>query len=216
MFWIVLKVAVTCWFAFIVSVQVGLVPLHPPPAQAAKDEFVPAVSESVTWVPPAKLALQVGAQLIPEGLLEIVPVPVPARLTVSTGAFWLALKVAVTCWLAPSVRLQVGLLPLQPPVHPVKEEFAAAVSVSVTWVPLAKLVLQVGAQLIPPGLLATVPLPPPASVTVSTSAFWMALKLAVTCWLALSVNMQVVLLPLQPPVHPPNDEFAAAASVRVT
>ena len=176
----------------------------------------PAVSVSVTWVPPAKLALQVGAQLIPEGLLEIVPVPVPAKLTVSTGTFWLALKLAVTCWLALSVRLQVGLLPLQTPVHPVKDEFWPAVSVSVTWVPLAKLVLQVGAQLIPPGLLATVPVPAPASVTVSTTAFWMALKLAVTCWLALSVRLQVGLLPLHPPVHPANDELAAAASVRVT
>lgn len=192
--------------------QVGLLPLQPPPAQLTKVELAAGVSVSVTWVPPAKLALQVGAQLIPEGLLEIVPVPVPIRLTVSTGTFWMALKLAVTCWLALSVRLQVGLLPLQPPVHPAKDEFAAAVSVSVTWVPLVKLVLQVGAQLIPPGLLATVPAP--ASVTVSTTAFWMALKLAVTCWLALSVNMQVGLLPLQPPVHPANEEFAAAASVR--
>jgi hypothetical protein len=215
-FWLALKVAVTCWFAFIVSVQVVLLPLQPPPAQATKDEFVPAFSVRVTWVPPAKLALQVGAQLIPEGLLEIVPVPVPARLTVSTVTFWVALKLAVTCWLALSVRLQVGLLPLQPPVHPAKDEFVPAVSVSVTWVPLAKLAPQVGAQLIPPGLLATVPVPVPASVTVSTGAFCLALKLAVTCWFALSVNVQVGLAPLQPPVHPANDEFAPAVSVSVT
>jgi hypothetical protein len=86
--------------------------------------------------------LQVGAQLIPEGLLVIVPVPVPVALTVSTAAFGITLKLAVTCWLALSVNVQVGLLPLHPaPVHPAKDELAAAVSVSVTSVPLAKLAL---------------------------------------------------------------------------
>jgi hypothetical protein len=149
-------------------------------------------------------------------LLATVPVPVPASVTVSTGAFCLALKLAVTCWFALSVNVQVGLAPLQPPVHPANDEFVPAVSVSVTWVPLARLALQVGAQLIPPGLLATVPVPVPASVTVNTTPFWMVLKLAVTCWLALSVNVQVGLPPLQPPVHPANDEFAPAVSVSVT
>ncbi|MFZ0954724.1 MAG: hypothetical protein WAN60_00150 [Candidatus Sulfotelmatobacter sp.] len=48
----------------------------------------------------------------------------------------------MTCWLALSVTEQVDLLPLQPPDHPAKEEFAAAVAVRVTWVPLAKLALQ--------------------------------------------------------------------------
>jgi hypothetical protein len=42
------------------------------------------------------------------------------------------LKVAVICWLALSVKVQVGLLPLQPPVHPAKDEFVPAVAVSVT------------------------------------------------------------------------------------
>jgi hypothetical protein len=74
----------------------------------------------------------VGPQLIPEGLLETVPVPVPAAFTVSTAAFAIVLKLAVTCWLALSVNAQAGLLPLQPPVHPAKDEFAPAVAVSVT------------------------------------------------------------------------------------
>ncbi len=172
---------------------------------------------SVTEAPALKLALQVGAQAIPEGMLATVPVPVPARTTVSTTGFGIAVKVAVTCWLALSVTLQVGLLPLQlPPDHPAKDEFAAAVSVSVTEVPGVKLALHVGAQAIPEGVLPTVPVPVPARVTVSTTAFWIALKFAVTCWLALSVTLQVELLPLQAPDHPAKDEFAAAASVRVT
>jgi hypothetical protein len=196
---------------FNVSPQVELLPLQPPPAQLAKVEFAAGVSVSVTEVPGVKLALQVGAQPIPEGMLATVPVPAPARLTVSVTAFGIVLKVAVTCWLALSVNVQVELLPLQPPDHPAKEEFAAAVSVSVTEVPGAKLALQVGAQAIPEGVLATVPVPVPTRLTVS----WIALKLAVTCWLALSVTLQVELLPLQPPDHPANEEFAAGASVRV-
>jgi hypothetical protein len=80
-----------------------------------------------------KLELQADPQLIPEGALVTVPVPVPARLTVSTGGFGIVVKLAVTCWFALSVNVQVGLLPLQPPaVHPAKVEFASAVAVSVT------------------------------------------------------------------------------------
>jgi hypothetical protein len=82
-----------------------------------------------------------------------------------------ALKVAVTCWLALSINVQVELLPLQPPVHPVKDEFAAAVSVSVTWVPLAKLALHVAPQVMPAGLLLIVPVPVPAGLTVNTAGF---------------------------------------------
>jgi hypothetical protein len=112
--------------------------------------------------------VQVGAQLIPEGLLVIVPVPVPDLLTVSTAVLWIVSKLAVTCWLALSVNVQVELLPLQLPVHPVKDEFAAAVSVSITWVPFAKLALHAVPQLMPAGLLLIVPPPAPAAWTLSS------------------------------------------------
>ena len=100
------------------------------------------VSVSVTRVPAAKLALQMVPQLIPEGLLVTVPIPVPARLTLKTSAFWVGLKVAVTCWLALSFTVQVGLVPVQAPDHPAKNEVLIGAAVSVTWVPLAKLALQ--------------------------------------------------------------------------
>ena len=88
-----------------------------------------------------------------------------------TAIFWGAPNVAVTCWLVFNVSAQVRLLPLQAPVHPTKDEFAPAVSVSVTLVPLAKLALHVGAQVTPEGLLVIVPAPVPAGFTVSTAVF---------------------------------------------
>lgn len=141
-------------------------PLHP-----AKVEFCPGDSVSVTRVPVAKLALQVGPQLIPEGLLVTVPVPLPPTVTDKRTPAW-AVKVAVTCWLVVSVNVQVGaLMALQePPLQPAKDEFEAAVAVRVTWVPLLKVALQLGLQLMPEGALETVPVPVPARTTVNTGA----------------------------------------------
>ena len=77
-----LKVALTAWLAFIVSVQPVLVPLHAPD-QLTKYAPLPAAAVSFTTVPAANDALQVGEQVIPAGLLLTVPVEVPARLTVN-------------------------------------------------------------------------------------------------------------------------------------
>ena len=77
------------------------------------------------------------------GALVTVPVPVPALLTVSVGGAWTPVNVALTLWLALSVNVQVGLLPLQAPPQLVKLSFAAGVAVSVICVPLLKLAVQV-------------------------------------------------------------------------
>ena len=53
------------------------------PDQLVNVEPVLGVAVSVTGVPLVKLALHTVPQLIPEGLLVIVPVPVPALATVS-------------------------------------------------------------------------------------------------------------------------------------
>ena len=58
------------------------VPLQPPD-HPAKVEPVAGGAVRVTDVPLAKLALHVCPQVIPEGELVIVPVPVPAADTVS-------------------------------------------------------------------------------------------------------------------------------------
>jgi hypothetical protein len=87
-------------------------------------------------------------------------------------------KVAVTFSLELSVTVQVEAVPLHVPPQPTKDEFAAAVAVSVTTVPRLKLAVQFGRQLIPPVLLVTVP--DPVTITVNIGALWVALKVAVT------------------------------------
>jgi len=63
--------------------------------------------------------------------------------------------------------LQVDL-PVQAPDHPEKNAPLPGVAVSVTAVPALNEALQVGEQLIPAGLLVTVPVEVPANVTVSS------------------------------------------------
>jgi len=64
------------------------------------------------------------------------------------------------------VRVQLPV-PVQAPDHPAKKAPAAGVAVSLTLVPELKDALHVGAQLIPAGLLTTVPWAVPANCTVS-------------------------------------------------
>ena len=69
---------------------------------------------------------------------------------------------------AAALRARVHVdVPLQAPDQPTNLEPDAAVAVSLTDVPLAKLALQVVPQLMPDGLLVTVPAPLPALCTVS-------------------------------------------------
>jgi hypothetical protein len=76
-----LKVADTVVFAFIVTLQAP-VPLHPlvhPP----NVDVDPGASVSATTVPDGNVVWQVVPQLIPVGLLVMVPPPVPELCTVS-------------------------------------------------------------------------------------------------------------------------------------
>jgi hypothetical protein len=75
------------------------------------------------------------------------------------------LNVAVTDELDDAVMLHVPV-PLQPPDHPANVESAFGVAVNVTAVPAVKLALQVCPQLMPAGLLLTVPPPVPAATTL--------------------------------------------------
>ncbi len=109
----------------------------------------------VTCVFGAKSAEHVPGQLIPAGLLVTVPVPVTATVRESSP-----LNDASTLVAAVSVNVQVLAVPLQvPPLHPLKTLLVAGFSVSVTCVFAAKLAEHVPGQLMPAGLLVTVPVP---------------------------------------------------------
>jgi hypothetical protein len=75
------KLAEIVAFAFSVMLHAP-VPLHPPD-HPPNVEVDPGASLSVTTVPAANVYLQVEPQLMPAGLLVMVPVPVPELCTVS-------------------------------------------------------------------------------------------------------------------------------------
>ena len=158
-FVVVLNVAVTDSAAFIVNWHVPVpphAPLHP-----ANVEPVPGVGVSVTTVPLLKFAEHVLGQEIPLGELVTVPVPVPAVVTVIGKVEMLNVAVTDSAEVIVTTQLPV---PLQAPLQPANTEPLAGTSVSVTTVPLAKSVMQVCVQLIPDGLLVTVPVPVPAAM----------------------------------------------------
>jgi hypothetical protein len=93
LFWT--KLAVTVVSALSVRVQPSM-PEHPPPDQPAKVEPLAGAALKATCVPVSKLAAQVEPQLIPDGVLVIVPEPVPAGTTDSMLVVGLSLKCAVT------------------------------------------------------------------------------------------------------------------------
>jgi hypothetical protein len=203
------NVAVTAAAAFIVTVH-GPVPVQAP-LQPVKAEPALGVAVRVTTVPLTKSAAHVAPQLIPAGLLVTVPVPVPARLTVSANVC--GVNVAVTAVAAVRVTTQLPV-PLQPPpLQPVNADPALGVAVSVTTVPLTKSAAQVAPQSMPVGLLVTAPLPPPPWVTVSVTV---GVKVAATVVFADIVTVHTP-VPLQPPpLHPAKVEPAAGVAVSVT
>jgi hypothetical protein len=111
----------------------------------------------------AKLAVQVPGQVIPAGLLVTDPVPVTATVRESPP-----LKAAATLVAAVRVTVHVLAVPEQvPPLQPLKKLFVAGCSVKVTFVLDAKLAEHVPGQLIPFGLLVTVPVVEVGPVTVN-------------------------------------------------
>jgi hypothetical protein len=106
--------------------------------------------------------------------------------------------------------------PLQPPLHPAKTLLAAGVAASVTWVLLAKFAVQVVGQLIPAGMLVTLPDPVPDRVIVRAALDGMALKAALTDVAAVMASVQVLVVPLHAPLHPAKVYPEAGVAVSVT
>jgi hypothetical protein len=182
-------------FAFIVTTHVP-VPLHPAPLQPTNVLPLFGVAVSVTTVPLLKLALQpvpppVG-QLMPAGLLVTVPLPVPASVTVNANVV-VALNVAVTLSAAVMSIVHVPV-PLHAafPLHPANVDPVPAVAVSTTCDPLAKFAVHVGGQLIPAGLLVTVPVPVPDGLTVTVYCVAAAVATARQCTVPEYTSFSVV------------------------
>jgi hypothetical protein len=186
-----------------------LVLLHPD--QLEKVEPDEAVAVSVTTDPPLKDALQVAPQLIPDGLLVTAPLPATVTLSVCVTT---AVKVAVTERAALMLTVHVLPLVLLHPDQLVKVEPDAAVAVSVTDVLLPKVALQVEPQLIPDGLLVTVPVPVPLRVT--RSVLPELVKAADTLRAALMDTVQLEPLVESQPVQLLKVEPDDAAAVSVT
>ncbi len=155
----------------IVNVQAPLPEQGPlQPANTYSEEAGVAVSVTVSpaliglvlvQVPEVTPAVEV--QLMPP-VPVTVPLPVPAPVTVTV----VRLKVALTDCAAFIVTEQAPV-PVQALLQPAKADPAGAAGVNVTDVPCVKENVQVPGQLIPAGLLVTVPEPAPAVLTVSAN-----------------------------------------------
>src|SRR5215471_9470833 len=162
----ILKVAVTLR-AWVMRTVQGPVPLHPSPLHPANVAPLTGVAAKATLCPLGKVALHVAGQLIPAGLLVTVPLPVPATLTVSGCGSKVKVAVTLRAWVMLTVQ---GPVPLHPsPLQPANVAPLAAAAVNVTLVPASKVALHAVGQLMPAGLLVTVPLPVPATLTVTVN-----------------------------------------------
>lgn len=127
-----------------------------PADQFEKDEPASGVAVKVTTVTALKVSEQSAPQFIPDAVTA--PVPVPDFVMFKTYS---VSNVAVIGVSLSIVMLQVPV-PLQPPpLQPVKIEPALGVAVRVIVAPVAYISPQSVPQLIPPGLLMTVPDPAP-------------------------------------------------------
>jgi CheY-like chemotaxis protein len=118
-------------------------------------------------------------------------------------------------WSSKSARkvTEQAPVPVHAPLQPAKLDPLPGLSVKVTTVPLAKFAVQVAPQLMPAGLLVTVPVPVPASVTVSGEMI--VLNVAVTEAAALIVTEQAP-VPVHATLKPANVDPLPGLSVKVT
>src|SRR5437016_1732301 len=143
---------------------------------------------------------------------EIVAPAVGVMMEAAGGV--MSVNVAVTVVAALRVTVQAPGPEQPPPLQPLKVEPAAGAAVSVTAVPLAKLAAQVAPQVMPAGLLVTVPAPVPALETVSVKVC--RVKVAVTVVAALRVTVQAPGPEQPPPLQPVKVEPVVGTAVSVT
>ena len=177
------------------------------PLQPVKVEPVTGVAVRVRTVPGATDCEHVHPQLMPA--LATTPAPVPFLTTERTGK---SSNLALTDVGAVTVTEQVPV-PEQAPPQPAKKEPAAGVAVRVRTEPGVTDCEHVAPQLMPAGVLVTVPVPVPFLATESVTGP-VRLNIAVTDVAALTVTTHVP-VPEQAPLQPAKKEPAAGVAVSV-
>ena len=153
----------------------GPVPVQPPPLQPMKAVPAAGITIRVTPVPAGYAAKQVVPHVMPAGVLVMVPDTSPALLTAMDLVA--AVNVAVTEMGALPATVQ-AVAPAQPPLQPVKVEPLVGVAVRVTALPGGYVAEQVLPQMIPSGVLATIPAPAPAFLTVTSKECYSGAEVA--------------------------------------
>jgi hypothetical protein len=133
-------------------------PLHP---SNLEPRF--GVAVSLTTVPAVYDCEQSLPQVMSPGLLVTVPPPVPCLVTVSVALVVVNVAVQVVTWVTVTVPSGQSAGPL----HPSNRDPVAGAAVSLTVAPATYDCEQSLPQLMPAGLLVTVPAPVPCLVTVS-------------------------------------------------
>ncbi len=187
------------------------VPVHAPD-HPANDEPRPGLAVNVTDVPEAYASEQSVPQVIPAGVLRTVPEPTVDTVRVNVPPVE-AVKVAVTDR-ASVIDTTHDPVPVHAPDHPAKDEPRPGLAVNVTDVPDPYASEQSVPQVIPAGVLRTVPDPTVVTVRVNVPPVE-AVKVAVTdrAWVIDTTHEPV---PVHAPDHPANVEPAAGAAVNVT
>ena len=152
----------------LVAVPPGVVTLIGPVAANVGTVAVSDVDDS-TLKSLALIPLNITA-VAPAKFVPVMVTPVPTGPLVGVklvivGA-GMSVKVAVMILLALMVTVQVPVPEHSPPLQSVKVEPVEAVAVNVTEVLLSKEAEQIAPQVMPPGLLVTVPLPAPVLLTL--------------------------------------------------
>lgn len=161
-------------------------------------------------------------QLMPAGLLVIVPAPAPFLTTVSVAVPGRNVTAVTRAAPAVTVTLQTGPIIESHPDQPPTVELAAGVAVRVTTVPTLNVLVQGVVQFsagTPGGLAVTVPPPLPYRFTVREFVAGRAgvlRKLADTDRAAVIVTVQLMPLTESHPVQPPKVELTPGSAVNVT
>jgi hypothetical protein len=205
------NVAVTVFAASIVTTQLPVAAVQAP-LQPVKIEIPLAAAVNVTCVPISYASLQSAPapvpQLIPAGLLVIVPSPVPVFVTVRTG---FRVKLATTDF-TESIVTTHPPVPEQDPFQPVKLESSVGAAVKATWVPALYVSEQSPPQLIPGPLTV----PPPVPTLLTEREYGFRVKVAATVWAPFIATVHEVSVALSQPDQPSKVESSSGAAVSVT